>query len=81
MYCNGALDWSAKIIKIIPDSSCEAETALASRAAKSTCFIRGLLRFHKRSVAAATPMLGDNQAMYTLITQEARRSDVAHPIL
>ena len=74
MYCNGALDWSAKIIKIIPDSSCEAETALASRAAKSTCFIRGLLRFHKRSVAAATPMLGDNQAMYTLITQEGATS-------
>ena len=74
MYCNGALDWSAKIIKIIPDSSCEAETALASRAAKSTCFVRGLLRFHRRPVAAATPMLGDNQAMHTLITQEGATS-------
>ena len=70
MYTNGALDWSAKIIKIVPDSSCEAETALASRAAKSTCFIRGLLRFHRRPVAASTPMLGDNKAMYTLVTQE-----------
>ena len=66
MYCNGAVDWSAKLIKIVPDSTCEAETALASRAAKATCFIRGLLRFHKRPVAAATPALGDNKAMYTL---------------
>ena len=70
MYCNGAIDWSAKLIKIVPDSSCEAETALASRAAKSTCFIRGLLSFHKRPVASSTPMLGDNKAMYTLVTQE-----------
>ena len=70
MYCNGAVDWSAKLIKIVPDSTCEAETALASRAAKATCFIRGLLRFHKRPVATATPALGDNKAMYTLVTQE-----------
>ena len=70
MYCNGAVDWSAKLIKIVPDSTCEAETALASRAAKATCFIRGLLRFHKRPVAVATPALGDNKAMYTLVTQE-----------
>ena len=70
MYCNGAVDWSAKLIKIVPDSTCEAETALASRAAKATCFVRGLLRFHKRPVAAATPTLGDNKAMYTLVTQE-----------
>ena len=70
MYCNGALDWSAKLIKIIPDSTCEAETALASRAAKSTCFVRGLVSFHKRPVSGPTPALGDNQAMYTLVTQE-----------
>ena len=70
MYCNGAADWSAKLIKIVPDSTCEAETALASRAAKATCFVRGLLRFHKRPVSAATPSLGDNKAMYTLVTQE-----------
>ena len=70
MYCNGAVDWSAKLIKIVPDSSCEAETALASRAAKATCFVRGLLLFHGRPVRASTPSLGDNKAMYTLVTQE-----------
>ena len=67
---NGAVDWSAKLVKIVPDSSCEAETAVASFASKGTYFIRGLLRFHQRPVAASTPMLGDNEAMHTLITNE-----------
>jgi hypothetical protein len=70
MYMNGAVDWSAKLVKIVPDSSCEAETAVASFASKGTCFIRGLLRFHQRPVAASTPMLGDNEAMHTLVTNE-----------
>ena len=74
MYFNGAIDWSAKMVKIVPDSSCEAETALASRAAKATCFVRGLLRFHKRPVTAATPTLGDNKAMYLLVTQDGATS-------
>jgi hypothetical protein len=52
MYLNGAVDWSARQVKIVPDSSCEAETAVASKAAKATCFARGLLRFHGRPVAA-----------------------------
>ena len=74
MYLNGAVDWSARQVKIVPDSSCEAETAVASKAAKATCFARGLLRFHGRPVAAATPMIGDNQAMHTLVTNEGATS-------
>jgi len=64
------VDWRAKLVKIVPDSSCEAETAVASLAAKATCFIRGLLQFHKRPVTAPTPMLGDNKAMHSLVTHE-----------
>ena len=74
MYLNGAIDWSAKIVKIVPDSSCEAETAVGSRAAKATCFVRGLLRFHSRPVTAASPIIGDNKAMHTLITHEGASS-------
>ena len=43
MYCNGALHWSARRVKIIPDSSAEAETAVASRAAKETVSVRLVL--------------------------------------
>jgi len=70
MYLNGAIDWSAKLVKIVPDSSCEAETAVASTACKGTCFVRGLLQFHKRPVAASTPMLGDNKAYHSLVSNE-----------
>ena len=70
MYLNGVVDWSSKQVKIVPVSSCEAETAVASTAAKATCFARELLRFHGRPVVASTPMLGDNEATHTLITQE-----------
>ena len=34
------------------------------------CFARGLLRYHRRPVASATPMLGDNKDMHSLVTQE-----------
>jgi hypothetical protein len=70
MYLNGAIDWSAKLVKIVPDSSCEAETAVASTACKGTCFVRGLLQFHKRPVASSTLMLGDNQAYHSLVSTE-----------
>ena len=44
MYMNGAIDWSAKLVKIIPDSTCEAETAVASFAAKAPLQLRGRAR-------------------------------------
>ena len=33
MLLNGAIDWSAKQLKVVADSTCEAETASASRSA------------------------------------------------
>ena len=70
VYLNGAIDWSAKLVKIVPDSSAEAETAVASLAAKATCFIRELARFHHRPVTAPTAIIGDNQAMHSLVSHE-----------
>ena len=43
MYCNGAVDWSASNLKIVPNSSHESESAEASRAAKSGIYARQLL--------------------------------------
>eukprot|EP00966_Prymnesium_polylepis_P298561 6899452-Prymnesium_polylepis.1 len=57
MYNNGVIDYSAKIVKIVPDSSCEAESAVASLASKGTCYVRVLCRFHKRRIHNSTPML------------------------
>ena len=70
MHNNGCVDWASKSVKIVPDSTCEAETAVASFASKATCFLRMLFTFHKIPVTAATPMLGDCKASYDLITQD-----------
>ena len=63
MYCNGPVDWSAGTLKIIPDSTHEAESAIASRATKATCFVRELLRNNGRKLYGPTAMLGDNDAL------------------
>ena len=70
MYKNAAVDWAAKQVKIVPDSSCEAESAIGSLAAKATCFVRELLRFHHRPLSSRTPLITDNQALHSLIQQE-----------
>jgi hypothetical protein len=43
MYSNGPANWGAGFLKIVPESSHEAESAIASRATKATCFIRQLI--------------------------------------
>ena len=43
MLCNGAVQWSAKRVRAIPDSTAEAETVVASRAAKDTVSVRLVL--------------------------------------
>lgn len=40
MLNNGAVQWSARKLRIIPDSTTEVETAIASRAAKETVAVR-----------------------------------------
>ena len=70
MYANGAVDWMAKQLKIVPDSSCEAETAVASRAVKSAAFVRELCIKNGRHIIGPTAALGDNAAMYTLVQQD-----------
>jgi hypothetical protein len=58
----GALTWKASKLKIVADSSAEAETAVASRAVKAVVAMRALLDELKRPAQGATAMLGDNQA-------------------
>ena len=70
MYGNGAVNWSAKQLKIVPDSSCEAETAVASRAVKDCSFVRELLINNGRTIVGPTAALGDNAAMHTMIQQD-----------
>ena len=43
MLCNGAVQWSAKKVKVVSDSTVEAETVVASRNAKDTVSVRLVL--------------------------------------
>ena len=63
MHNNGAVHWGASNLKGVPDSSHEAESAIGSRAAKATIFVRELLKHNGRGVTGATPMLGDNKRL------------------
>ena len=69
MYCNGAIDWSASNLKIVPDSSHEAESAQASRAAKAAIFVRQLLISNGRTVIGPTICFGDNKSNTTTSQQ------------
>jgi hypothetical protein len=70
MLNNGPVGWCAKTLKIVPDSTCEAETAVGSRAVKDTIFVRMLLINNMCKIVGPTPHLMDNKAMYDHIQQE-----------
>ena len=57
MMNNGAIAWATKKVRIVPDSTAEAETAAASRAAKDTVAVRMRLGDLRAEVHGPTPML------------------------
>ena len=67
---NGAVDWMAKQLKLVPDSSCEAETAVGSRAIKAGAFVRELATCNGRRIVGPTAAIGDNAAMHALIQHD-----------
>ena len=78
MYCNGPADWSAGYLKIVPESSHEAESAIASRATKATCFIRQLLVNNGIKLYGPTAMLGDNDALFKTVKHDGHSARVRH---
>ena len=69
MLNNGAALWASRKLRIIPDSTAEAETAIASRAAKDTVAVRMILEDLRSGVRGPTAMLGDCQATRDIITK------------
>jgi hypothetical protein len=78
MRMNGAILWSAKPLKIVADSSAHAETAEASRATKSTTFVRMVFEGVHRPVVGPTALLGDNKASFEMSTKEGASSRSRH---
>mmetsp|Transcript_20002 Transcript_20002/g.49885 ORF Transcript_20002/g.49885 Transcript_20002/m.49885 type:complete len:224 (+) Transcript_20002:5021-5692(+) len=69
MRMNGAISVSSRALKIVPDSTAEAETAVASRAAKETVAMRLISEDLRRCVTGPTILLGDNKASYDIIVK------------
>eukprot|EP00327_Prymnesium_parvum_P011897 CAMPEP_0184377110 /NCGR_PEP_ID=MMETSP0007-20130409/1995_1 /TAXON_ID=97485 /ORGANISM="Prymnesium parvum, Strain Texoma1" /LENGTH=241 /DNA_ID=CAMNT_0026720891 /DNA_START=15 /DNA_END=740 /DNA_ORIENTATION=+ len=69
MRANGVVCASSRSLKIVPDSTAEAETAVASKAAKETVAMRSVSEDIGRGVKHPTVMLGDNKAAYDIIVK------------
>ena len=70
MRMNAAVMWRAKALKVVADSTCEAETAQASQATKDLIYTRAVLTGIKRPVMGPSAVLGDNSPMMDLVTKE-----------
>ena len=78
LYCNGPVDWHAGFLKIVPDSTHEAESAIGSRATKAVLFLRELLKNNNRKLYGPTAALGDNEALYKTVHHEGHSARVRH---
>ena len=64
MYKNGAISWASKGLKIICQSTTEAETAAASIATKELAYIRALMTEIGLTPSGPTPLLIDSSGTY-----------------
>lgn len=72
IFLNGVpVAWSARKLKIVPLSSCEAATAAGCNASKALLFVRSLLNFMGGVVPVPIAMYTDNEALQ-YGTQEPR---------
>ena len=78
MLNNGAVMWSAKKLCVVPDSTAEAETAIASRAAKGTVAVRMILEDMRAGVHGPTVLLGDCKAVKDIITKPGSTQRTRH---
>mmetsp|Transcript_30169 Transcript_30169/g.96194 ORF Transcript_30169/g.96194 Transcript_30169/m.96194 type:complete len:154 (-) Transcript_30169:264-725(-) len=78
MYMGGALTWKASKLKLVADSSAEAETAVGSKAAKAVVAVRAVLDELNTPVTGATAMIGDNQAARDTIVKPGCTARTRH---
>ena len=71
---NAAMHWSSASLKVVADSTAQAETAEASRATKSVTFGRMLTEDAGRPATGPTAIIGDNSASYQLIQKAGSSS-------
>ena len=70
MISNGAILWSCKKLKVIPDSTAEAETNQGSKCTKDLIFVRAVYDGANRPVSGPSTILVDCAAMHHLVVKE-----------
>ena len=78
MAANGSLTWQGRKTKEVPDSTCEAEISICSRACKATTGIRMKMEDLGFPVYGPTSVLTDNKATYDVITKPGQTSRTSH---
>ena len=64
MYMGAVIGWTSKKLRVVPQSSTEAETAAGVNATKDTRFAIHVLNFLGAPRTAAVPLLIDNEGMW-----------------
>lgn len=64
MNNNGAIAWSVMKLKVVHDSTAEAETSIASKASKELISVHAVLRDLDRNPQGAIYVLGESNVRY-----------------
>ena len=67
MYCGATISYSARKLKIIPQSTAEAETAAYANAAKDLRFVMNVLHFFEGKYETPVKIMCDNSATVSTI--------------
>ena len=70
MYMGAVIGWASKKLRVVPQSSTEAETAAGVNATKDTRFAIHILNFLGAPRTAAVPLLIDNEGMWFNVRNE-----------
>jgi hypothetical protein len=70
MYMGGAICWVSRLLKVVAQSTTEAETAAGVPAAKDLRFVRHILTFLGVQIESPTPLLIDNEGMWFNVRNE-----------
>ena len=70
MYMGAVIGWTSKKLRVVPQSSTEAETAAGVNATKDTRFAIHILNFLGAPRTAAVPLLIDNEGMWFNVRNE-----------
>ena len=78
MFANGPISWLSRRLKIVCDSSCEAETASLSLACKNMSYVRRILADMGVKLSGPVPVVIDNSGTFGDVRRTAPSQRTKH---